>query len=70
MTGIYRLLVLYYHLQKSQVRSVKILSLLSAILLGLIQGVTEFLPISSSGHLAIAENLLHMSRLIGGARFF
>jgi len=37
------------------------LSLLSAILLGLIQGVTEFLPISSSGHLAIAENLLHMS---------
>ncbi|MCQ5026032.1 MAG: undecaprenyl-diphosphate phosphatase [Oscillospiraceae bacterium] len=39
----------------------KILSLLSAILLGLIQGVTEFLPISSSGHLAIAENLLHMS---------
>ena len=37
------------------------MSLLSAILLGLIQGVTEFLPISSSGHLAIAENLLHMS---------
>ena len=37
------------------------MSLLSAILLGLIQGVTEFLPLSSSGHLAIAENLLHMS---------
>ena len=37
------------------------MSLLSAILLGLIQVVTEFLPISSSGHLAIAENLLHMS---------
>ena len=37
------------------------MSLLSATLLGLIQGVTEFLPISSSGHLAIAENLLHMS---------
>ena len=34
------------------------LSLLSAILLGLIQGVAEFLPISSSGHLAIAEHLL------------
>ena len=31
---------------------------LSAILLGLIQGVAEFLPISSSGHLAIAEHLL------------
>ena len=31
---------------------------LSAFLLGLIQGVAEFLPISSSGHLAIAQNLL------------
>ena len=37
------------------------MSLLSAILLGLVQGVTEFLPISSSGHLAIAEQLLHTS---------
>lgn len=33
---------------------------LTAILLGLVQGVAEFLPISSSGHLAIARNLLHM----------
>ena len=33
---------------------------LSAILLGLIQGIAEFLPISSSGHLAIAQNLLNM----------
>jgi len=31
--------------------------LLKAILLGVIQGVTEFLPISSSGHLAIFHNL-------------
>ena len=31
---------------------------LSAILLGLVQGIAEFLPISSSGHLAIAQNLL------------
>ncbi|MCD8143976.1 MAG: undecaprenyl-diphosphate phosphatase [Oscillospiraceae bacterium] len=28
-----------------------------AILLGLVQGVAEFLPISSSGHLALIENL-------------
>ncbi|MEA4941323.1 MAG: undecaprenyl-diphosphate phosphatase [Oscillibacter sp.] len=34
------------------------LSLLTSIVLGLIQGVSEFLPISSSGHLAIAEYML------------
>ena len=34
------------------------MTLLHAVLLGLIQGVSEFLPISSSGHLAIAEHLL------------
>lgn len=34
------------------------MSVFSSFLLGLIQGVAEFLPISSSGHLAIAQNLL------------
>ena len=34
------------------------MTLIHAVLLGLIQGVAEFLPISSSGHLAIAEHLL------------
>ena len=37
------------------------MSLLSSILLGLVQGIAEFLPISSSGHLAIAEHLLNVS---------
>ena len=39
------------------------MSLLSSVILGLIQGVAEFLPISSSGHLAIAEHLLGMTGL-------
>ena len=37
------------------------MSLVSSVLLGLIQGIAEFLPISSSGHLAIAEHLLGVS---------
>lgn len=32
------------------------MSLLESIILGFIQGVTEFLPVSSSGHLAIFKN--------------
>ncbi|MBQ7125331.1 MAG: undecaprenyl-diphosphate phosphatase [Clostridia bacterium] len=33
------------------------MSILSAIFYGIIQGLTEFLPISSSGHLAIVQNI-------------
>ena len=36
------------------------MSLLQAIFMGLIQGLTEFLPVSSSGHLAIFQQLFHM----------
>ena len=37
------------------------MTFLSSFLLGLVQGIAEFLPIYSSGHLAIAQNLLGMS---------
>ena len=36
------------------------MTVFTSFLLGLIQGVAEFLPISSSGHLAIAQNLLNL----------
>jgi len=34
------------------------MSIIHAVLLGLLQGLTEFLPVSSSGHLAIVQNFL------------
>ncbi len=34
------------------------MDVITAVLLGIIQGLTEFLPISSSGHLEIAKTIL------------
>lgn len=46
------------------------MSVLTAVLLGLVQGIAEFLPISSSGHLAIAEHLLNMQGASNVPDFF
>jgi undecaprenyl-diphosphatase len=40
-------------------------NLFKVILLAIIQGVTEFLPVSSSGHLVLAKHFLGMNELTG-----
>lgn len=37
------------------------MSFIEAMIMGLIQGLTEFLPVSSSGHLAIFKNIFHVN---------
>ena len=41
-----------------------------AIFLGIVQGVAEFLPISSSGHLSIAQNLLFSADAVANDNLF
>lgn len=44
------------------------MSILQAILLGIVQGIAEFLPVSSSGHLAIFQNIFDIQ--LEGGMFF
>lgn len=44
------------------------MTIIEAIVMGIVQGLTEFLPVSSSGHLAIFRNILNIN-LEGGVLF-
>ncbi len=46
------------------------MKLWNAIVLGLVQGIAEFLPISSSGHLSILQNFFNMQSAEQGHMFF
>lgn len=54
-------------MSRVQVPSIALVSYLmspiEALILGIIQGITEFFPVSSSGHLALGQHLLGMTKL-------
>ena len=55
-----------YHILISYVNNGGTMEILKALLLGIVQGITEFLPISSSGHLSLFRHLFNIDTEAAG----
>ena len=45
------------------------MDLFEAILLGILQGITEYLPVSSSGHLELGKHFMGVDHQVGGGHY-
>ena len=41
-----------------------IIELIKVIIIGIVEGITEWLPISSTGHMLLVDEFIHMLSLI------
>ncbi|MCI5745450.1 MAG: undecaprenyl-diphosphatase, partial [Erysipelotrichaceae bacterium] len=46
---------------------VKLLDIIKAILFGIVEGITEWLPVSSTGHMSILESIFDVKESYGEA---
>lgn len=53
-------LCLLYGFFGKEMRSMDVIEILKAVILGIAEGITEWLPISSTGHMILLDQLIHL----------